>query len=262
MSGSPPSASARSSSSARAAAAHSHERSPYATPTACAAWRCSDRRSATASPSRRRCCAPCAGWRMLGDLGLPGLFSTKCRDGDCCAAFREDLRGGAAGRDPRRRRALPQRWHRRLAGLRRPLRQGRRGRLEPLRHVRAPRGVSGVGAGARRFRRRLHGMDEPDRLVLPARGELHHADAHRRRQHLRGAAAAVRGAARDGRRQARAGAALPPEGPLRPARRRHARVGRRPPLQPRLPPPPHRRPRARLRGFSCARWPAACSPST
>ncbi|HSZ06468.1 MAG TPA: alpha/beta hydrolase [Solirubrobacteraceae bacterium] len=28
---------------------------------------------------------------MLGDLGLPGLFSTNCRDGDCCAAFREDL---------------------------------------------------------------------------------------------------------------------------------------------------------------------------
>ena len=28
---------------------------------------------------------------MLGDLGLPGLFSTTCRDGDCCAAFRADL---------------------------------------------------------------------------------------------------------------------------------------------------------------------------
>ncbi|MGD1057342.1 MAG: alpha/beta fold hydrolase [Solirubrobacteraceae bacterium] len=28
---------------------------------------------------------------MLGDLGLPGLFSNACRDGDCCAAFREDL---------------------------------------------------------------------------------------------------------------------------------------------------------------------------
>jgi triacylglycerol lipase len=28
----------------------------------------------------------------LGDLGLPGVFSTSCRDGACCAAFRADLR--------------------------------------------------------------------------------------------------------------------------------------------------------------------------
>ncbi len=28
----------------------------------------------------------------LGDLGLPGMLSTQCRDGDCCEAFREDLR--------------------------------------------------------------------------------------------------------------------------------------------------------------------------
>jgi triacylglycerol lipase len=28
---------------------------------------------------------------LLGDLGLPGVFSTSCRDGNCCAAFREDL---------------------------------------------------------------------------------------------------------------------------------------------------------------------------
>jgi pimeloyl-ACP methyl ester carboxylesterase len=27
----------------------------------------------------------------LGDLGVPGLFSTGCMDGDCCAAFQEDL---------------------------------------------------------------------------------------------------------------------------------------------------------------------------
>jgi pimeloyl-ACP methyl ester carboxylesterase len=27
----------------------------------------------------------------LGDLGLPGVFSTSCRDGACCAAFREDM---------------------------------------------------------------------------------------------------------------------------------------------------------------------------
>ncbi len=27
----------------------------------------------------------------LGDLRVPGVFSTRCREGDCCAAFREDL---------------------------------------------------------------------------------------------------------------------------------------------------------------------------
>jgi pimeloyl-ACP methyl ester carboxylesterase len=27
----------------------------------------------------------------LGDLRVPGLFSTRCRDGDCCEQFREDL---------------------------------------------------------------------------------------------------------------------------------------------------------------------------
>jgi pimeloyl-ACP methyl ester carboxylesterase len=27
----------------------------------------------------------------LGDLRVPGVFSTSCRDGECCAAFREDL---------------------------------------------------------------------------------------------------------------------------------------------------------------------------
>jgi triacylglycerol lipase len=28
----------------------------------------------------------------LGDLGVPGVFSSRCADGDCCAAFREDMR--------------------------------------------------------------------------------------------------------------------------------------------------------------------------
>ena len=28
----------------------------------------------------------------LGDLGVPGMFSSECGDGPCCAAFREDLR--------------------------------------------------------------------------------------------------------------------------------------------------------------------------
>lgn len=27
----------------------------------------------------------------LGDAGVPGMFSTECRDGACCAAFRTDL---------------------------------------------------------------------------------------------------------------------------------------------------------------------------
>jgi pimeloyl-ACP methyl ester carboxylesterase len=27
----------------------------------------------------------------LGDLGVPGVFSSRCADGDCCAAFRRDL---------------------------------------------------------------------------------------------------------------------------------------------------------------------------
>jgi triacylglycerol lipase len=27
----------------------------------------------------------------LGDLGLPGVFSSSCRDGDCCAGFRADM---------------------------------------------------------------------------------------------------------------------------------------------------------------------------
>jgi pimeloyl-ACP methyl ester carboxylesterase len=28
----------------------------------------------------------------LGDPSMPGMFSTRCAEGDCCAAFREDLR--------------------------------------------------------------------------------------------------------------------------------------------------------------------------
>src|SRR5947208_2788702 len=27
----------------------------------------------------------------LGDLGLPGMFSSRCRDGDCCADIRDEL---------------------------------------------------------------------------------------------------------------------------------------------------------------------------
>jgi len=28
---------------------------------------------------------------LLGDLGMPGVFSTKCHEGECCARFRKDL---------------------------------------------------------------------------------------------------------------------------------------------------------------------------
>jgi hypothetical protein len=28
---------------------------------------------------------------FLGDLRVPGLLSTRCHEGECCAAFREDL---------------------------------------------------------------------------------------------------------------------------------------------------------------------------
>ena len=28
----------------------------------------------------------------LGDLGIPGMFSTECAGGDCCSGFRDDLR--------------------------------------------------------------------------------------------------------------------------------------------------------------------------
>jgi hypothetical protein len=33
-----------------------------------------------------------AGWiARLGDLGLPGMLSSTCADGTCCASFREDM---------------------------------------------------------------------------------------------------------------------------------------------------------------------------
>lgn len=32
----------------------------------------------------------------LGDLGVPGTFSTECADGECCAAFRHDLQAPLA----------------------------------------------------------------------------------------------------------------------------------------------------------------------
>jgi triacylglycerol lipase len=32
----------------------------------------------------------------LGDAGVPGTFSRRCADGECCAAFREDLRAPMA----------------------------------------------------------------------------------------------------------------------------------------------------------------------
>jgi triacylglycerol lipase len=45
------------------------------------------------SPPVRRAVALLA---RLGDLGLPGMFSSACRDGDCCAAIWDDLRAPLA----------------------------------------------------------------------------------------------------------------------------------------------------------------------
>ena len=45
----------------------------------------------------------------LGDLGLPGVFSSSCRDGDCCATFREDLLRPAGGEHRGDRHPLAQR---------------------------------------------------------------------------------------------------------------------------------------------------------
>ena len=68
-------------------------------------------------------------------------------------------------------------------------------------------------------------MDEPDRFVVPAYRERHHADAHRRQS----ASSRVRRRrsrpAGDGRAASSTGSPLPAEGPLRAARRRLARRG-------------------------------------
>lgn len=37
---------------------------------------------------------------FLGDLGVPGVFSTDCRDGDCCAEFRSLLHAPLAPKAP------------------------------------------------------------------------------------------------------------------------------------------------------------------
>ena len=97
----------------------------------------------------------------------------------------------ARGRHRGGRGVLAQRRHRRLARVPRSARRAGRGRLEPLRHVGSPARSTACSSRCSTAPRRLHGVDESDRLVLPARRERHHADAHRRRQHLRGAAAAV-----------------------------------------------------------------------
>ena len=163
-----------------------------------------------------------------------------------------------------RRRPLAQRRDRRLARVPRPSRASRsRSSSSHCGMAVHPDVYRDARAACSTTARRAHGVDEPARLVVPARRERRHADAHRRRQHLRGPAAVVRRAARDGRGQARARA--------RATARRCASCRSRssapmwvddPALRPRLPPAPHRDPGAGHRGAAAARWPRACSRST
>ena len=183
----------------------------------------------------------------LGDLGVPGVFSTSCRDGDCCETFRSRSHGAAraghrGGRDP-----LAQRRDRRLARLRGSPRGVDRGRLEPLRHVRSPGRLPGARPGARQLRGgRMEWMSPIDSSFL-------HVENDTTPMHI-GAVSIFEGPPppfeelrANGRRQARSRPALPPEGPLGAARRRLAGVDRRPALQHRLPRAPHRDPGARER---------------
>ena len=180
----------------------------------------------------------------LGDIGVPGVFSSTCKDGACCAQFRAEL----AAPLPRGVRATA--VYSRSDGIVDWQRVRGPAARRPSRLHRATAACRSAWTSTARSTRRstrggnAHGMDESDRLVVPAHRERDDADAHRRREHLRGTAAAVRAAARDGRGQARPGSALPPEGALRAAGGGPADLGRRSALQPRLPPAPHRDSRA------------------
>jgi pimeloyl-ACP methyl ester carboxylesterase len=124
----------------------------------------------------------------LGDLGLPGVLSSTCKDGECCASFRADL----DARPP----ASVMPAHRAAMGSS----TGRRA------WTRMPSGFTStrVTVACRYIARstrcstacstslgRPHGVDEPHRLVVPARGERDHTHAHRRSEHLRWAATTV-----------------------------------------------------------------------
>ena len=106
----------------------------------------------------------------LGDLGVPGMFSSECGDGACCAAFREDLLAPL----PAAVRAVS--IYSRSDGIVAweacldPSRRARRGRVEPRRHVGQRAGLPGARRHPR-SRRAIDGLDEPHgRLVPPHRG--------------------------------------------------------------------------------------------
>ena len=150
------------------------------------------------------------------------------------------------------RRLLAQRRDRGLAGVPRSRRALRRGRREATAGWRSTPASTESSRTCSTGRRRRHPGDERPGRDVPPRRERRHADAHRRRQHLRGTAATLRGAAGDGRGQASPDPALPPEGALRPAGHRRAGLDRRSALQPRLPPAPQRRALRRAPRSSCA----------
>ena len=77
----------------------------------------------------------------LGSIGVPGIASHSCLTGDCCKRFTQDLRADFPIQGALRRGLLAHRRHRGLARLPRSGRAAGRGRLHPLRHVRARRRV-------------------------------------------------------------------------------------------------------------------------
>ena len=90
----------------------------------------------------------------LGDLGVPGVFSSECRDGDCCSEYyallRAPLTEGMAALMIYSRIGR----HRRLARVPRPQRDVHRDQRQPLRDGRQPtrlrgaRAHSGAGGGS------------------------------------------------------------------------------------------------------------------
>ena len=131
----------------------------------------------------------------LGDLGVPGMFSSECGDGAVLRPVpRGPARTAARGR-ARRVDLLALGRDRRLGGVPGPVGRAHRGGVEPRRHV-GQRDRSTGSSPASSTRRAIDGLDEPHgRLVPPHRG-TDEPDAHRRREHLRGAGAAVRASSR------------------------------------------------------------------
>ena len=98
--------------------------------------------------------------------------------------------------------------------------------------------------------------------IVPARRGRRQSHAHRLGHDLRGPAARFRGHRRDDRGQADSRPPLPPGRPLRPARAGPTGMGRRPALQHRLPPAPHRACRPRGAKPSSASSSAGSCPNS